>query len=109
MRHDPALDFGDASKRLVPARLEFAGDHAVGRIGGVILPEGAVGSLARRFEIAVKSLARLVPPLGPCSAGAIDAATAPVRRRRAALPRPRRRRAGHQMRCNAVRRYAHAF
>ena len=64
MRDDLAFDFGDASERLVPARLKFAGDQPVGGIGGVILPESAVGGIARRFEIAAKSLAHLIPPLG---------------------------------------------
>lgn len=60
MGRNPAFDFGDAGKRLVPASLEFAGDQAVGWIGGVILPEGAVGGVAGRFEITVESLTRLV-------------------------------------------------
>jgi len=64
MGHDPAFDFGDAGKRLIPACLEFAGDQPVGRISGVILPEGAVGGVAGRFEVTVESLARLVAPQG---------------------------------------------
>ena len=53
MRTDSALDFGDASERLVPARLEFASDQPIGRIGGVVLPEGAVTGVSRCFKIAV--------------------------------------------------------
>lgn len=63
MRNDLAFDIGDADKGLIPARLEFAGDQSIGGVGGVILPEGAVGGVARRFEIAAKSVAHLVPTL----------------------------------------------
>ncbi len=42
-----------------PVRLLPAG----GRIGGVKLPEGAVGRIARRFEIALQGIAHLIPPL----------------------------------------------
>ena len=61
MRGDLALDLGDTGKRPVPARLKFAGDQPVRRIGGVVLPEGAVGGIARRFKIAAKRLADLIP------------------------------------------------
>ena len=57
MRSDLAFDFGDTGQCLIPARFELAGDQSVGGVGGVILPEGAVGGIARRFEIAAKSLA----------------------------------------------------
>ena len=40
-----------------PATSRLAG------VGGVILPEGAVSGVSRRFKIAVKGLARLVPSL----------------------------------------------
>ena len=63
MRDNLALDFGDASKRLIPAHLEFAGDQPVGRVSGVILPEGAISGVARGFKIAAKSLARLIPSI----------------------------------------------
>ena len=80
MRGDLALDFGDASERLIPARLQFAGDQPVGRVGGVILPEGAISGIARRFEIAAKSLAHLIPSLAAaclgCSHGRGDGAGA---------------------------------
>ena len=64
VRHDPAFDFDYVRERLVPARLKFAGDQPIGRIGGVVLPEGAVGRITSRFEIAVEGFARLVSPLG---------------------------------------------
>src|SRR3954452_14012628 len=61
MRGDPALHLGEAGKRPVPARLEFAGDHPVDGIGRVILTEGAVGGVARRFKVTAESLANLIP------------------------------------------------
>ena len=57
------LAFRYTRERLVPARLQFARHQPVGRIGGVILPEGAVGRIARRFEIALQGIAHLIPPL----------------------------------------------
>jgi hypothetical protein len=53
MRTDSAFDFGDASERLVPASLEFASDQPIGRVGGVVLSEGAVSRVSRCFKIAV--------------------------------------------------------
>ena len=61
MSGDLAFDLGHMRERLVPAHFEFAGHQPVGGIGGVILPEGAVGGIARRFEIATKGLADLIP------------------------------------------------
>src|SRR6266700_3851763 len=58
---DLALDFGDADQRLVPARLELAGNESVGGISSVILPEGTVGGIARRFEITAESISHLIP------------------------------------------------
>jgi hypothetical protein len=46
-----AFDLGHACERLVPACLEFAGDQPVGRIGNVVLAEGAIGRIARGFEM----------------------------------------------------------
>jgi hypothetical protein len=51
MRRDFALDLGDASERLVPARLEFASDQPVGWIGGVILSKGAIGRAVSRSRL----------------------------------------------------------
>ena len=33
------------------ARLQFARDQSIGWIGSIILPEGAIGSVASRFEV----------------------------------------------------------
>ena len=60
---DLAFDLRDTRERLVPARFQFARHQTVDRIGGVILPEGAVGGIARCFEIALESIAHLIPPL----------------------------------------------
>ena len=43
------------------------GDQPVGRIGGVILTEGAVGRVARRLEITAESPADLIPLCWPAS------------------------------------------
>src|SRR6516164_3463729 len=63
MSGDLALDLHHMCERSVPARLQFARNQPVGRIDGVILPESAIGSVARCFEIAVESLAYLIPPM----------------------------------------------
>ena len=60
---DFAFDLRHVRERLVPARLQFVGHQSVGRIGGVVLPEGAIGCKARRFKIAAKCFAHLIPPL----------------------------------------------
>ena len=59
-----AFDFRDILERLVPARLQLAGNKPVGRIGSVVLAEGPIGGKARRFKIARERLAYLVPSLG---------------------------------------------
>jgi hypothetical protein len=63
-RRDLALDFGDASERLVPAHLEFASHPPVGWIGGVILSESAVSGIACCFKVVAESLARLISSVG---------------------------------------------
>ena len=60
MAGDLRLDLGDAGERLVPTRLQFTGDQTVGRIGGVVLAEGAIRRIARRFEIASERFADLI-------------------------------------------------
>ena len=61
---DLRLDLGDARERPVPARLQLRCDEAVGGIGGVVLPEGPIRRVARRFEIAQQRLADLIAPAG---------------------------------------------
>src|SRR5262245_45231803 len=59
------LGFGlrHAGERLVPSRLQFASHQSVGRVGSVVLPEGPIGCIARRFEITPERLTHLVPLL----------------------------------------------
>ena len=49
-------------KRLVPARFKLARHEPVRGVSGIVLPEGPVGGIARRFEIATESIAHLIPP-----------------------------------------------
>ena len=72
-----AVNLRNMRERLVPARLQFASDQPIGRIGGVVLPEGAVGSIARRFEIAMKGLAHLIAALARLLLRGAAAAMAP--------------------------------
>src|SRR5262249_56141633 len=63
MGGDLGFDLRHAGKRLVPSRLQFAGHQSVGRVGSVVLPEGPIGCIARRFEITPERLTHLVPSL----------------------------------------------
>ena len=49
-------------QRPIPARFKLACHQPVGGIGGIILPEGTVDGITRRFEIAAEGLAHLIPP-----------------------------------------------
>ncbi|WP_368736638.1 hypothetical protein [Bradyrhizobium campsiandrae] len=74
MCRDLGLDLRHVCERLVPARLQFARDQPIGWIGSIVLPEGAVGGVTRRFEVAAESVAHLIPPLarlllGGCGGG----------------------------------------
>jgi Major Facilitator Superfamily len=74
MCRDLGLDFRHVRERPVPARLQFARDQPIGWIGSIVLPEGAVGSVARRFKVAAEGLTHLIPPLarlllGGCGGG----------------------------------------
>src|SRR5215510_9513790 len=57
------FDLRLAGERLVPSRLQFASHQSVCRVGSVVLPEGAIGCIARRFEITPERLTHLVPLL----------------------------------------------
>jgi hypothetical protein len=63
MGGDLAFNLRHARERLVPARLQFAGHQPIGRVGGVVLPEGPIGCIARRLEIALEYVVHLIPPL----------------------------------------------
>src|SRR6476660_7342737 len=74
MCRDLGLDLRCMRERPVPARLQFARDQSIGWIGSIILPEGAIGSVASRFEVAAEGLPHLIPPsarllLGGCGGG----------------------------------------
>jgi hypothetical protein len=63
MRCDFGLDVRDMRQGPVPPGLEFARHQPVDRIGSVILPERALGGIARRFEVAIESFSHLIAPL----------------------------------------------
>lgn len=57
---DVTLDVADARERPVLSRLQFSRDQQVLRIGGIILPECLIGTIARSFEIAHQRIANLI-------------------------------------------------
>src|SRR3974377_2056222 len=71
MRRDLALDLRDMDERPVPARFKLARYQPVCGVGGIILAEGAIGRVARRFEIATERLAPLIPPFSGFLGGSI--------------------------------------
>lgn len=62
MSSNLGLDVGNGDERAVPTGLQFARDHPVRRVGGIVLPEGAIGRLARGLEIARERITDLVAP-----------------------------------------------
>src|SRR5690349_8023354 len=64
MGSDFAFNLRHTRERFVPTSLQFASHKPVGRVGSVVLPEGAIGCIARRLEIALECLAHLIPSLG---------------------------------------------
>ena len=58
------LDLGDATERGVPARFQFARHKAVGRVGGIVLAEGALGRIAGRLQVAQQRCPNLVLSVG---------------------------------------------
>src|SRR3984957_15463690 len=62
MHGDLALDLRRVSERPVPARFKLARHQPVRGVSGIVLPEGPVGGIARRFEVATESIAHLIPP-----------------------------------------------
>ncbi|WP_247493430.1 hypothetical protein, partial [Bradyrhizobium sp. 142] len=50
------------SERPVPARFQLTRHQPVRGVSGIVLPEGPVGGIARRFEITTESIAHLIPP-----------------------------------------------
>lgn len=45
---DPALHLPHLGERSAPTRFEFTGHEPIGRVRGIVLPEGTVGRKARR-------------------------------------------------------------
>ena len=64
MRGNSGLDLADTRERPVPSRFQFPPDQPVLWIGGVILPEGPIGAIARGLEITHQRLAHLIAPTG---------------------------------------------
>src|SRR5258708_20055978 len=62
MRGKFALDLRHMDERPVPARFKLARHQPVRGVSGIVLPEGSVGGIARRFEVATESIAHLIPP-----------------------------------------------
>src|SRR5271166_6649543 len=71
MRRNLALDLRDMDERPVPARFKLARYQPVCGVGGIILAEGAIGRVARRFEIATERIAHLIPPFSGFPGGSI--------------------------------------
>src|SRR5690554_1504820 len=69
MSGDLALDLVDMREGAIPSNLQFCGDQAVLRIGGVILPEGPVGSVAGSLQIAAEGIPDLVATSGSLRLG----------------------------------------
>src|SRR3954469_6754635 len=61
MHSDLVLDLRRVSERSVPARFKLARHQPVRGVSGIVLSEGPVGGIARRFEVATESLAHLIP------------------------------------------------
>src|SRR5271166_621119 len=60
---DLAFNLCHPHECLVPAHFQFAGHQPIGRVGGVVLSEGAIGGIARRFEITLECFAHLITSL----------------------------------------------
>src|SRR5258708_37348534 len=63
MSRDLSFDFRHMRESFVPACLQLSCDQSIGRIRCVALPEGAVGCIARCFEIAFEGFADLISQL----------------------------------------------
>ena len=61
MSRNLVLNLGHVRERLVPARFQLVRNQAVGRIDCVILPESAIGGIARRLQVTIEGIAHLIP------------------------------------------------
>src|SRR4249919_1211492 len=57
-----AGDLRGVRERPVPARFQLTRHQPVRGVSRIVLPEGPVGGIARRFEVATESIAHLIPP-----------------------------------------------
>src|ERR1700730_6179652 len=62
MRGKLALDLRHMDESPVPARFKLARHQPVCGVSGIELPEGPVGGIARRFEVATERIAPCTPP-----------------------------------------------
>src|SRR5438445_2925725 len=62
MRGKFALDLRHMDERPVPARFKLARHQPVRGVSGIVLPEGPIDGIARRFEVATESIAHLILP-----------------------------------------------
>ena len=60
MSGNARFDLADARQCPVPAQLQLRRHQTVGGIGRVVLPEGAIGGVAYRFQVADQGVAHLV-------------------------------------------------
>lgn len=60
MSGDLRLDLAHAGKRSVPAEFQLRSDETILWIGGVVLPEGPVGVVARGLQVAHQRATDLV-------------------------------------------------
>ena len=103
MLGDSRLVGGHPGEGAVPACLQFAGDKAVLRIGRIVLPEGAIGGIAGRLEVANHGLACVVTlraGLRLRSSRGFNGGRLHSAQQRGT--RPHRRHAGRQRRCSWV-------
>ena len=60
MSGDARFNLADACQCPVPAQLQLGRHQTTGGVGRVVLPEGAIGGVAHRFQVPHQSVADLV-------------------------------------------------
>ncbi len=100
MPGDSRLAGGHPGEGAVPARLQLARDKAVLRIGRIVLPEGAIGGIAGRLEVANHSLACVVTLRAGLRLRSSRGFNGGPVALRSARTRRHRRHAGRQRRCS---------
>jgi hypothetical protein len=66
---DLCLDLCGARERIVPARFQFPCHETVGRVGGIILAKGSIGSVACGLKIPHQRFTDLIAPVRDFSLG----------------------------------------